>query len=119
MSSLEIGSLSATGTEKSIPSLDNAATHGAVIMWRSYEYLGNTFFIILRFLSFAAFTTLYSVGAERNLTALLSIFVRKDVFTFAPFAYITVTPQGIAVLLLLLKSVSVGANRKNLTPRSL
>ena len=48
-----------------------------------------------------------------------SRFVRNEVLTVAPLAYVTVAPAGNAVAVFALdelNSVSVGANRKNLMP---
>ena len=97
------------------------ATIAAVIMLSGYEYFGNSFLNCFCVSSSALVTALYNSGAVRVLNDSSSRFVANDVFTFAPFSYVTDAPTGIVHELTEEeeeKSVNVGPNKKNRMPLS-
>ena len=77
---------SSTGTLKSMPSADSLPTHGAVMMCDGYVYFGRVLRSPLTNSSMPSWTMACSLGAERKRMRLSSRFVRKDVFTLAPFS---------------------------------
>ena len=72
-------------------------THGAVMMCGGYEYFGSDLRSSRVNSSMPSCTSSWSRGAERKRMCFGSMFVRNEVFTLAPFSYITARVHGSAV----------------------
>jgi hypothetical protein len=104
-----------------MPNRDKIPTHVLVMMCGGYEYFGSDLRSVLANSSIPSCTIDCNFGAERKRTVLGSRLVRNDVFTDAPFSYITAQVQGSAVQEEEEEEnkVNVGANKKKRMPRSL
>ena len=116
-----MNSLSLTGTENSIPSLDKMPTNVEVMIYGGYEYFGRDRFNVLANSSIPSCTIACNFGAERRRICFGSRLVKNEVLTDAPFSYITAQVQGNAVQEEEEEenNVRVGANKKKRMPRSL